>query len=140
MNRLDERQLTAPLVSETQPSIGQRGIVLIVTSDRNLCDVASRVLEGEGYAVVTAPHAGHAVLAALTLNRIDVLIAELTLDDMAGQRLAASLRRYHPQLRNLFVAQAATPRQDGVLVRPFTRDELLVGLNAAPATAVSPAS
>lgn len=140
MNCLDERQLTAPLVSETEPTIGQRGIVLIVTSDRNLCDVASRVLEGEGYAVVTAPHAGHAVLAALTLDRIDVLIAELTLDDMAGQRLAATLRRYHPHLRHLFVAQTATPRQDGVLVRPFTRDELLVGLSAAPATAVSPAS
>lgn len=140
MNCLDERRLTAPLVSETEHAIARLGIVLIVTSDRNLSDVASPILQGEGYTVVTAPHAGHAVLAALTLDRIDVLIAELTLDDMAGQRLAATLRRYHPQLRNLFVAQAATPGQDGVLVRPFTRDELLVGLSAAPATAVSPAS
>lgn len=140
MNCPDERRLAAGTQSATQPTIEPRGIVLMVTSDRNFTDVASRVLQREGYEVVTAPHAGHAVLAALTLERIDVLITEMTLDDMAGQRLAATLRRYHPGLLSLLMAQQPTPREDGVLVRPFTCDELLIELNVAPARAASQAS
>jgi DNA-binding response OmpR family regulator len=140
MNWLDERRLGAGLQSATEPPIERRGTVLMVSSDRNFTDVVCRVLQRVGYEVVTAPHAGHAVLAALTLERIDVLITEMTLDDMAGQRLAATLRRYHPGLLSLFMAQQATPRQDGVLVRPFTRDELLIELNVAPARAASQAS
>jgi hypothetical protein len=68
------------------------------------------------------------------------LITETDLDDMAGEWLAMTLRRYHPQLRSLFIAEHAAPDRGGVLVRPFTREELLVELNeAAPAT-VSQAS
>jgi CheY-like chemotaxis protein len=119
-------------------SESQRGTVLIVTPDEDFSGVASRVLREEGYDVVTAPHPGHAVLAALTRARLDVLITELQLDDMPGHRLAATLRRYHPQLRSLFMAQATGARLDGVLVRPFTRDELLIELDLAAATA-SPA-
>jgi CheY-like chemotaxis protein len=140
MNCSDARRPGAPVLSVADRAIGQRGTILIVTADENFGAVASRVLQREGYEVVTALHPGHAILAALTKTRIDVLITELRLDDMTGQRLAATLRRYHPELRSLFMAQPATPRQDGVLVRPFTRDELLIELNATPATAASRAS
>jgi len=47
-----------------------RDTVLIVT-DRELGAAATRVLEQEGYDVVTARHAGHAYLVALTRARID---------------------------------------------------------------------
>ena len=140
MNRSEARRSDAPLQSVVDLSVSQRGTILIVTSDEDFSGVASRVLKAEGYDVVTAPHAGHAILAALTRPRLDVLITELQLDDMAGHTLAATLRRHHPQLRSLFMAQPPSPRLDGVLVRPFTRDELLIELNPAPATAASPAS
>jgi DNA-binding response OmpR family regulator len=116
-----------------------RAVVLIVTADSCLSAVASRVLQRNGYEVLTAPHAGHAILAGLTSDRIDTVIAELHLDDMSGTALAATLRRYHPELRSLFLAQHDTPEQNQTLVRPFTSDELLQKMDAS-VTAVSPAS
>ena len=140
MNRSEARPIIAPVQSVVSLPGGERGTVLIVTSDENFSGVASRVLTEEGYDVVTAPHPGHAILAALTRPRLDVLITDLQLADMAGHTLAATLRRYHPQLRSLFMAQPPSPPLDGVLVRPFTREELLIELNPAAATAASPAS
>lgn len=142
MNCIEALEVDLSEPASTDPAIGARGTVLIVTGDENFSAVASRVLKREGYEVVTASHAGHAMLAALTTIRIDVLITDLDLDNISGERLAATLRRHHPRLRSLFMAQPAAARQDGVLVRPFTRDELLIELDGTPATAsaVSPAS
>ena len=140
MNRNEARRSDAPIQSVVDLSGSERSTVLIVTSDEDFRGVASRVLKEEGYDVVTASHPGHAILAALTRPHLDVLITELQLDDMPGHMLAATLRRYHPRLRSLFMAQPPGPRLNGVLVRPFTRDELLIELNPTAATAASPAS
>ena len=140
MNRNEARRSDVSVGSVVDLSTSQRGTVLIVTSDEDFSAVTSRVLKDEGYDVATAPHPGHAILVALTRARLDVLITELQLDDMPGRQLAATLRRYHPELRSLFMAHPTSPRLDGVLVRPFTRDELLIELNPAAAIAASPAS
>jgi CheY-like chemotaxis protein len=142
MNCIDALEVDRSVPASTDPAIGARGTVLIVTGDENFSAVASRVLRREGYGVVTASHAGHAILAALTTTHIDVIIADLHLDNMSGERLAATLRRHHPRLRSLFMTRHAALKQDGVLVHPFTRDELLVELDGTPVTdsAVSPAS
>jgi two-component system, cell cycle sensor histidine kinase and response regulator CckA len=117
-----------------------RAIVLFVSGDDDLRTVAARVLGREGFLVVTAAHAGHAVLAGLTLDRIDLLISEMVLDDMPGPALAERLRRHHAGLRTLFMADYGTPEGDGLLVRPFTRDHLLAALASLAAAATSPAS
>jgi len=78
-----------------------------------------------------APHSGHAVLAGLT-SRVDILIAELSAPDISGPALAQLLRRYHPGLRVVFMANPGTPEGlDHVVVRPFTRDDLLARLRKA---------
>ena len=104
--------------------------ILIVTSDENLSAAALRVLQQEGYDILIARHAGHAFLAAQTQARIDVLISELSLDDMSGEALAASLRRHHPGLRSVFITDHAAQLSMPTLVRPFTRDEPLDELSA----------
>ena len=114
--------------------------ILIVTGDENLSAAALRVLQQEGYDVLVARHSGHAFLAALTQPRIDVLISELTLDDMPGEALAATLRRQHPALRSLFIADHPGRQSTGTLVRPFTRDELLYELHAYGLATTSQAS
>ena len=114
--------------------------ILIVTGDSNLGAAAMRVLEHEAYDVVTARHAGHAFLAALTETRIDVLISELALDDMTGEDLAATLRRYHPHLRSLYISDAPVRREKRILVRPFTKDELLRELSSVVPPATSTGS
>ncbi|MFL6280099.1 MAG: response regulator [Vicinamibacterales bacterium] len=117
-----------------------RATILIVTRDENLGAAATRVLEHEGYDVVIARHAGHAFLAALTRTRIDVLISELMLDDMSGEALAATLRRHHPALRSLYIADRPMRESAAILVRPFTRDELLHQLSSLALAATSQAS
>ncbi len=123
-----------------------RAIVLFVSGDADLRAVATRVLVQEGYTVLTAAHAGHAILAGLTLDRIDVLISDVILDDMPGAALAERLRRHHAELRTLFMADIGAAAADGLVVRPFTRDDLLLGLGAlarsstSTSTSTSPAS
>jgi len=115
--------------------LSSRRTILIVTADGNLGGAAVRILEQEAYDVIFARHAGHAFLAALTRTRIDILISELALDDMTGEALAATLRRHHPSMQSLFIADHATAMPGPLLVRPFTRDELLGQLQEiAPAT------
>ena len=118
--------------AETRPTL------LLVTGDADLRAVTARVLTREGYRVITAAHSGHALLASLT-GRIDILISELELDETSGPTLAALLRRHHPHLHAVYFADAGAPAADGVIVRPFTRDDLVLELDAvrAPATLAS---
>jgi len=118
-------------VNETAICMAEpRTTVLFVTGDADLRAVGVRVLEREGYHVVTAAHAGHALLEGLTRARIDILISEFTLDDMPGRALADALLRHHADLRSLFMADTGTGPRDGIVVRPFTGDDLLLELNA----------
>ena len=111
-----------------------RGVVLLVTGDRDLREAASRALHGEGYQVLTAAHGGHAILKCLGAQRVDVALIEMAMDDMSGPALAERLRRHNPELRAVYVAQPGTTKCDGVLVRPFTRQDLLEELALSRAT------
>ena len=105
-------------------------VVLVVTPDSDLREVSERVLSREGYRVLTAAHAGHAVLACLKAGRVDTLAVELSMDDVSGPALAERLRRHCPELTTVYFAKSGTPECQGVIVRPFTRDDLLAGLAA----------
>ena len=107
--------------------------VLFVSDDQNLCAVVTRVLGSEDYHVHTVSHSGHALLTGMKV-RIDVLVAELCMPDLSGPALAGRLRRQHPDLRAIFLANAGTPEGvENVLVRPFTRDDLAARIEAAVA-------
>lgn len=109
----------------------RRPVVLVVTADADLRAAASRVLEREGYQVLTAAHSGHAVLACRSIGRVDLLAAELSMEDVSGPTLAARLRRTCPAMRTVYFANPGTHECEGVLVRPFTREDLLAALALA---------
>jgi DNA-binding response OmpR family regulator len=115
--------------------------VLFVTGDSDLRAASERALTRAGFKVQCAAHSGHAVLAGLT-SRVDVLITELSAPDISGPALADLLRRHHPELRVIFMANPGTPEGlEHVVVRPFTRDDLLARISAtSPSPAPSPAS
>lgn len=140
MKRAESCGVNQIAIRPALPGDAARAIVLFVSSDADLRAVATRVLTRAGYNVSTAAHAGHAILAGLTLDRIDILISEVALDDMPGAALAERLRRHHTQLRSLLMADFGTPEADGLLIRPFTRDELLIELEALAPAAASRAS
>lgn len=107
-------------------------VVLIVSGDANLRAAAARVAAREGYRAITAAHAGHALLASLR-QRIDVLAAELWMEEMSGPALADRLRRHNPSMGTVYFGSAGTRECAGVLVRPFTADDLIHSLLTARA-------
>ena len=109
--------------------------VLVITPDAQLRQALQRVLGLEGYRVLTAAHAGHALLACLKAEKIDVAAIELWMADISGPELAERLRRVYPALPAIFFGQSGTTECENVIVRPFTRDDVLAGLATARAAA-----
>ena len=116
------------------PFRAQGPVVLVVSTDPDLRQASARALEREGYTVITAAHGGHAVLACLRAGRVDVLAADLSMEDLSGPALAVRLRRFCPGISTVYFGKAGTVECAGILVRPFTRDDLL----AAVALATTP--
>lgn len=109
----------------------RRRRVLFVNADSDLRQVVTRVLERENYDVRAVAHSGHALLLSRT-GKFDVLIAELSGPDVSGPALLDQLRRHHPQLAAVYFGNPGTPEGiEQVLVRPFTREDLLLRLDLA---------
>jgi CheY-like chemotaxis protein len=115
-------------------------VVLVVTPDADLRAAAARALESTGHTVVTAAHAGHAVLACLKAERVDLLVAELSMEDLSGPALAARLRRFSPEMAAVYFGNTGTVECERVIVRPFTRDDLLTAVRSATAETTASAS
>ncbi len=124
------RRVSIPIANSPVPRPAGAPVILVVTPDTNLREVSARVLTREGYRVLSAAHAGHAVLECLKAGRVDVLAVELSMDDMSGPALAERLRRQCPDLVAMYFGKSGTPECEGVIVRPFTRDDLLAALPA----------
>lgn len=124
------RRVSIPIAHTPMVTSAGAPVVLVVTPDTNLREVSARVLTREGYRVLTASHAGHAVLACLKAGHVDVLAVELSMDDLSGPALAERLRRHCPDLVTMYFGKSGTPECEGVIVRPFTRDDLLAALPA----------
>ena len=105
--------------------------VLFVHGDPDLREVVARVLEREHYEVTAVAHSGHAVLLGRT-GQFDALVAELSGPDISGPTLWQQLERHCPGLAAVYLANPGTPEGvDHLLVRPFTRDDLLDRLDHA---------
>ncbi len=105
--------------------------VLLVSEDAALTRACGRALEQAGYAVTSARHSGHALLECLSGNRADILLTELSMSDGSGPDLSARIRRYFPGIPALYLANPGAVFEEGpVLVRPFSRDELVARVHA----------
>lgn len=97
--------------------------VLLVTADGDLREAGARVLGTAGFAVTTAAHGGHALLACLSAARFDVLVIE---DE--DRHVATRLLRRQPGMRIVRIG-----RHDAELVRPFFADDLIAAVSVAAA-------
>jgi DNA-binding response OmpR family regulator len=76
-------------------------------------------------------HSGHAVLLSRT-HRFDVIVTELSGPDVSGPMLTRQLRRHCPNLTAVYFGNPGTPEgADHVVVRPFTREDLLERIESA---------
>lgn len=128
---------TIPALNPSVPVTGSRPVVLVVSSDSTVRESAAEMLERDGYTVVTAAHGGHALLACIKAGRVDVLATELSMVDTSGPGLAARLRRLCPGLSTVYFANAGTAECPGIVVRPFTREDLRAAVARAADASVS---
>ena len=105
--------------------------VLFVNADPDLRAVVSRVLEREGFQVHAAAHSGHALLLCRT-HAFEVVVSELSGPDISGPALMEQLRRHNPSLSSIYLGHPSSPEGvDHLLVRPFTKDDLIERLELA---------
>ena len=64
-----------------------------------------------------------------------MVAVDLAMDDTSGPALAERLRRHQPGLSSIYFAARGTPACEGVLVRPFTSDDLVERIEALFAAA-----
>jgi CheY-like chemotaxis protein len=94
--------------------------VLVVSDDRDWRAVLRRVLEQEGYRVLAARHAGHALITCVRFEgEVDLLLSYASADGSRSD-LPIRLLRDHPRLRVLELER-----------RPRSREELVLTVKAA---------
>ena len=99
--------------------------VLFVNADADLRAVVSRVLERDRFRGDAVAHSGHALLLCRT-QQFDVAIVELSGPDVSGPSLVDQLRRHQPEMSVDLPGNPGSPEGvDHLLVRPFTKDDLV---------------
>jgi CheY-like chemotaxis protein len=124
---------TPALPVASRPATASATILLVAEHRRRAMGMA-RVLERHGFQVLTAAHAGHAVLASLQHEgRIDLLLTDLTTPGSSGRDLAARLARRRPDLRALFLTGALDPPtgDDDCLPARLSSDILVTAVRQA---------
>ena len=110
--------------------------VLLVEDDASILKLGKRILEGLGYAVLSANSPSEATkLAEEHPNEITLLITDVVMPEMNGRELAEQLRNLYPNLKILFMsgytANVIAHRgvlEDGVcfISKPFSRKDMAV--------------
>lgn len=105
--------------------------VLIVEDDADLRDALAAIIEGAGYAVLTAAD-GRDALALAAEHPPALVLLDLVMPVMGGQEALAALRQLPEDIPVIFMsagrrARDAAPQHDvaGYLAKPFDVDELL---------------
>jgi PAS domain S-box-containing protein len=85
------------------PRIGET--VLLVDDEDTVRRIARRVLEADGYTVLTASDPNEALaIAARSPRAIQVLLTDVVMPGMSGPRLAAQLRLERPEIRVVYMS------------------------------------
>jgi PAS domain S-box-containing protein len=117
---------------------GNGEIVLILDDEPAVRDIASRILSSHGYRTLTACE-GNEAIALFEQNRdkVKVIVSDFMMPHMDGPTTIRALRKIDPNLKTIMitglgeesrVAEAKAAGSDLVLSKPFTAEQLLVGL------------
>jgi CheY-like chemotaxis protein len=110
--------------------------ILVVDDEQDICGIAQLLLENAGCSVVCTTNAARA-LAAVEQRDFDLLITDMLMPEMDGVELINSVRRTKPDQRIMAISGGGmAPREsylqiasmygvNGVLAKPFSRDQLL---------------
>ncbi len=118
---------------------GGSELLLVVEDESAIRALAKRILERNGYRVLTATHGADAIELVATLDRApDMMITDVVMPEMGGRALAERMAVIAPGMKVLYMsgytADAFTPA-DGLLPihfieKPFTPAELVRKIRA----------
>ena len=106
-----------------------RRSILLVEDETFVREVASEVLRGAGYRVLTARNAAEAVQIYEKGFEFDLLLTDVVLPGETGRMLADRLHRENPRLPVLLATgygeQMARGASEECLAKPFSSEDLL---------------
>ncbi len=106
--------------------------VLIVDDERNISELARRILTGEGYPVSVA-QGGEDALAMITGQPFDILLTDIRMPGMSGLELIKLVKARQPAIIVVVITGHGTVSTaveslklgaSGFVLKPFTPDEL----------------
>jgi len=132
-------RVAEPLVIEATPVLKTlppgTATVLIVEDESAVREVTARLLEHQGYHVLTAalPSEAEQVLA-IHGHDISLLLTDVVLPERSGRQLYEAIRRRYPHIRVLYVSgytddaivrQGMLDENSSFIAKPFTADALI---------------
>jgi CheY-like chemotaxis protein len=130
--------------------------ILVVDDDEDTLEAMRRILKPLGYAV-SFSFGGQDAIQLLSRETVDLVITDLLMPDGDGLELVNTLRKNFANIR--IVAMSGGGRvgggrvgagdclsmaqgfgADGILIKPFTRDELLTAIEIVETSALASAS
>lgn len=113
--------------------------ILVVDDERDVCEILLRWLRAEGYECSMA-FSGEEALRALRANRFELVLSDIMMPGMSGIDLLQIMKPLFPDVAVLMVtavddtstgALAVELGAYGYLIKPFTRNEILIGVTSA---------
>jgi PAS domain S-box-containing protein len=120
-------------------STGGGETLLLVEDDALVRDMATEILEAEGYQVITAPDPETALARAGEVATLALLISDVVMPQMTGPQVAERLREQRPGLPVLLIsgyadealeARGALPAGLEFLHKPFSNETLVQKIRA----------
>jgi signal transduction histidine kinase len=97
----------------------QSETILLVEDERSVRTLVQRLLEVEGYVVITAESAEHALEAADREADIDLVLTDMVMPGMNGRQLVEQLERTRPGMKVLYTSGYFDDRATATAGAPF---------------------
>ncbi len=124
-----------------EPVLKGREVILVVEDEPAILNMVKKMVENQGYTVLTAGSPGEAVRMSRDYDEeIDLLMTDVVLPEMNGQDLARDMLALYPHLKILFMSgyTADVITKQGVLdkgvhfiQKPFSLKELSIKVREA---------
>jgi CheY-like chemotaxis protein len=120
--------------ADESPGAATPASILIVDDEEAILRLVDEGLREHGYATLTAKSGVEAVKVASTMERLDLLIADVNVPGAGGRQLAARVAAFHPAARVLYISgfSQETVGDEGIatdtatfLAKPFTLSTLV---------------
>jgi CheY-like chemotaxis protein len=105
--------------------------ILVVDDDKNLANSFKLILERVGYNVDTA-YTGLQALYKMNITEYDLVLLDLNLPDMMGDKVAEEIEEHHSQTDIVFITgystlktRARNPEEKETMIKPIDPEHLL---------------